>query len=259
MIKYIEGNLFESNAQVLVNTVNTDGVMGKGIAKTFKEIYPIMFEKYKSFCENGQLDVGMLYLYKTDNKWILNFPTKTSWKKQSRLEYIEKGLEKFVDTYNEKNINSIAFPQLGCGNGNLDWKDVKPIMEKYLGDLPINVEIYVKIFENIPEHLETKYIKTILGDKKSYIDFHDFVMYFGNDLLSIDGMSEHLAFIHTRVVDGDAITRTDIENIIMDINKSKEIFDVIKNMPYFKKVIINGEPGVRIKKDLELKQVRIDL
>ncbi len=145
MIKDIEGNLFESNEQVLVNTVNTEGVMGKGIAKTFKDVYPTMFKNYKSFCDNDQFDVGMLYLYKTDNKWILNFPTKTKWKKKSELTYIELGLKKFVDTYEAKKINSIAFPQLGCGNGNLEWNVVKPLMEKYLSDLPIDIEIYKKI------------------------------------------------------------------------------------------------------------------
>ncbi|MCC7430560.1 macro domain-containing protein, partial [bacterium] len=80
MINYIKGSLFESPAKVLVNTVNTVGAMGKGIAKTFKLLYPEMFEAYQKLCENKQFKVGELWLYKTPNKWILNFPTKKHWK-----------------------------------------------------------------------------------------------------------------------------------------------------------------------------------
>jgi len=80
MITFVKGNLFESPAKVLVNTVNTVGVMGKGIAKTFKEIYPDMFKEYQGFCEKGQFKIGQLWLYTTKHKWILNFPTKKQWR-----------------------------------------------------------------------------------------------------------------------------------------------------------------------------------
>ena len=85
MLMYIEGNIFESPAQVLVNTVNTVGVMGKGIALKFKKIYPEMYKNYRYYCENKQFNMGNLYLYKTPGKWVLNFPTKINWRNPSKL------------------------------------------------------------------------------------------------------------------------------------------------------------------------------
>ena len=154
MITYVTGNLFTSPAQVLVNTVNTVGVMGKGIAKEFKKIYPEMFEEYRELCEKKQLDIGSLFLYKTSNKWILNFPTKKHWRSPSRPEYIEKGLQKFAAKYADANIHSIAFPPLGCGNGELDFEtQVKPLLEKYLANLPIDAFIYPGLKDPYtPEH-----------------------------------------------------------------------------------------------------------
>ena len=123
MISYIKGNLFTSNAKILVNTVNTVGVMGKGIAADFKRIYPKMFEEYSFRCESKKLDIGNLFLYKTPNKWILNFPTKRHWKSPSKLEYIEEGLKKLVAQANELQLNDIAMPKLGCGNGEIILSD----------------------------------------------------------------------------------------------------------------------------------------
>ncbi len=143
MINYVKMDLFQSPAHVLVNAINTDGVMGKGIAKTFKSIYPEMFKQYQYYCEKDMLAVGKLWVYKTPNKWVLNFPTKIYWRNPSKLEYIEAGLQKFFETYEERGIDSIAFPPLGCGNGGLDWESqVKPLMEKYLKDLPIDIYIH---------------------------------------------------------------------------------------------------------------------
>lgn len=144
MVTYVNGNLFEAPARVLVNTVNTAGVMGKGIALEFKRIYPEMFSRYQHFCETGQLTVGKLYLFKTDYKWVLNFPTKKHWRAPSQLEYIEAGLKKFVCNYADVGITSIAFPALGCGNGELDYDtQVRPLMEDYLNSIPISVFIYL--------------------------------------------------------------------------------------------------------------------
>lgn len=154
MIEYIEGNIFNSPAQVIVNTVNTVGVMGKGLALSFKKRYPKMFEAYKKACDKHQLTIGKLMLYYAPDHWIMMFPTKESWRNPSKLEYLEAGLNKFVTTYAEKKITSIAFPKLGCGNGELSWADVKPVMEKYLRPLPITVYIYVGMdTTQKPEHL----------------------------------------------------------------------------------------------------------
>lgn len=175
MISYIKGNLFTSNAKILVNTVNTVGVMGKGIAADFKRIYPKMFEEYRFRCESKKLDIGNLFLYKTPNKWILNFPTKRHWKSPSKLEYIEEGLKKLVAQANELQLNDIAMPKLGCGNGGLDWEtQVKPLVEKYLKKSPINVSIYDFDKDIIPEHLTKKDIEKWLNSKPKSINFSIF-------------------------------------------------------------------------------------
>lgn len=155
MVEYIEGNIFNSPAQVIVNTVNTVGVMGKGLALSFKKRYPEMFEAYRKTCDKHQLTIGKLMLYYASDHWILMFPTKENWRNPSKIEYLEAGLSKFVSTYADKGITSIAFPKLGCGNGELSWVDVKPIMERYLKPLPITIYIYVGMDSaQAPEHRE---------------------------------------------------------------------------------------------------------
>jgi O-acetyl-ADP-ribose deacetylase (regulator of RNase III) len=153
MLSYVSGNLFESPAQTLVNTVNTVGVMGKGIALTFKTLFPEMFRDYQRLCEQGKLRIGSLHLFPTYSKIILNFPTKEHWRNPSKISYIEAGLETFVSTYEEAGIHSIAFPPLGCGNGELDFSVVRPLMERYLAPLPIRVYMYVPLPRSaVPEH-----------------------------------------------------------------------------------------------------------
>ena len=153
MIRYIEGDIFKSPAQVLVNTVNTVGVMGKGIALEFKKRYPDMFQAYRDICDRRKLKTGSLMLYYEPDHWVLLFPTKENWRNPSRMEYIEAGLAKFCRTYAEKGITSVAFPKLGCGNGELNWSEVQPVMEKYLKDLPIDIYIYLGTGPDpIPEH-----------------------------------------------------------------------------------------------------------
>ncbi len=145
MVKIERGKtIFDSSAQTLVNTINCVGVMGKGLALEFKNRYPAMFDKYKSFCDKGVFKPGVLWIYKAeDGKWILNFPTKIDWKNPSKIEYIEEGLKKFVEIWLEKGITSIAFPLLGCSNGGLNPDEVIPIMEKYLNQCEgLDVTIY---------------------------------------------------------------------------------------------------------------------
>lgn len=176
-ITYVRTNIFESNAQVLVNTVNTVGVMGKGLAKEFKRLYPDMFKQYQQFCENGSLTIGKLHLYKTPNKWILNFPTKKNWRNPSKLEYIEQGLQKFVDNYERLGITSISFPMLGCGNGGLSWdNEVKPLMEKYLNGLPIEVYVHIDKHDALkPEHTNQAEIDRWLHGEAKYLSSIEFI------------------------------------------------------------------------------------
>ena len=143
-ITIINGNIFNTKSQTIVNTVNCVGVMGKGIALVFKLRYPSMFKLYQDYCKQNLISVGKLWIYKGEptKPWVLNFPTKTHWKLPSQYEYIEKGLKKFVETYKEKGITSIAFPLLGAFNGGLDKDKVMAIMMSYLSQCDIPVEIY---------------------------------------------------------------------------------------------------------------------
>ena len=147
MIEIKKGNIFTTECQTIVNTVNCVGVMGAGIAYEFKLRYPEMFNKYKNFCDDGLINIGNLWIYKLDNSStgfneVLNFPTKDHWKYPTKEEYLEKGLQKFLDTYTSKNIKSIAFPLLGASKGGMREEDTIKIMKKYLSQCDIPVEIW---------------------------------------------------------------------------------------------------------------------
>lgn len=101
-----------------------------------------MFREYRDLCEARALRIGNLHLWRSDTRWVLNFPTKTTWKLPSKIEYIEHGLQKFVAAYKDLGITSVSFPPLGCGNGNLNWEDVRPLMERYLARVSIPVYIH---------------------------------------------------------------------------------------------------------------------
>lgn len=133
-------NIFTSTAQVLVNPVNTVGVMGKGLALQIKQKYPDVYKAYKKACIQNQLTVGKLQLVPIeDNKFILNFPTKIHWKNKSDYSYITLGLDKLVKCYKSKNITSIAFPKIGCGCGGLNWTLVKSLIIKHLQNTDLTV------------------------------------------------------------------------------------------------------------------------
>lgn len=136
------GNIFTTKCQTIVNTINCVGVMGAGIAYEFRLREPKMFEKYKELCSQKSIDIGILWIYKTDKYNILNFPTKYDWKYPSKEEYLHKGLQKFVDTYKQKNITSVAFPLLGADRGGIPAQKSQAIMEQYLSQCDIDVEIW---------------------------------------------------------------------------------------------------------------------
>lgn len=146
MIHYVTYGIFESDAHTLVNPVNTVGVMGAGLALEFKRMFPEVFKEYKIMCDLGFFDIGELLVYRTDiGKIIVNFPTKRHWNRPSEIEYIEKGLRRFVEMSYSWNFESVSFPMLGCGNGGLDFEaQVKPLMEKFLPKLDLDVFVHVK-------------------------------------------------------------------------------------------------------------------
>ncbi|MBL8635929.1 MAG: macro domain-containing protein [Myxococcales bacterium] len=143
MLKALIGDLFLSDSQTLVNTVNCVGVMGKGVALEFKKRFPALFEDYAARCARQQVRLGEPYLYVGDGgKRVVNFPTKGHWRSPSRLADIEQGLDFFVQHYADWGIESIAFPPLGCGNGGLTWAEVGPLMYRKLAQLPIDIKVY---------------------------------------------------------------------------------------------------------------------
>lgn len=146
MINYAEGNLLKANTEALVNTVNCVGVMGKGIALQFKQAYPANFKLYEKACKEDNVKLGQMLIVEigqTKNpRYIINFPTKQHWKAKSRLSDIESGLKALVDEIKQRKIKSVALPALGCGNGGLEWNEVKPLIEKAFESL-VDVEFII--------------------------------------------------------------------------------------------------------------------
>lgn len=147
MITYTTGDLFEAQTEAIVNTVNTVGVMGKGIALQFKNRFPENYLTYKKACEQDLLKIGDLLITENNSlffKYIINFPTKKHWRNPSKYEYVEKGLDTLIEELKIRNIKSVALPPLGAGNGKLEWEKVKVILNEKLKKLP---EVEFIIFE----------------------------------------------------------------------------------------------------------------
>ncbi len=143
MINFITGNLLESNAECLINTVNCEGYMGKGIAYQFKLKYPNNNRDYIKACKSGELKVGKLHYFKEDNKIIVNFPTKDRWRQKSKIEYIIDGMDSLVNLLPTLKVKSIAIPPLGCGNGGLEWNDVKSLIVTKLSEIKDKYDFYI--------------------------------------------------------------------------------------------------------------------
>lgn len=163
MIHYKIGNLLESEAEALVNTVNTIGVMGKGIALQFKNTFPNNFRVYQKACKNNEVQIGKLLITEEESlllgkKIIINFPTKTNWRLPSEFSYIESGLIDLVREIKDRKIKSIAIPPLGAGNGGLDWNKVKLILEKHLSSVDCDIYIY-EPSKSIQEVLKKERVK----------------------------------------------------------------------------------------------------
>ena len=270
MIKYIKGDLFHSPAKILVNTVNTVGVMGKGIALEFRKQYPEMFYRYKQLCEEGKLDIGNLFLWRKEKKWVLLFPTKRHWRNPSKIEYIESGLQKLAENWDKLGADSIAFPRLGCGNGGLDWNDVRPLMEKYLRNLPLQIYVYVDNFKDPePEHLQVSEIERWLSGENEVEGYERFKVQL-KDILKNDKSILLTDAIQAKLkIEEELQTNCDREgeaikdlrlcsfwNYVRDAgvvvedeipleykNFSKVLLQIMKNLDYVQPIIIsdNGE------------------
>ncbi len=158
MIEVVTGNLLDAPVEALVNTVNTVGVMGKGLALEFRQRFPTNFRAYAAACRQGEVQVGRMFVMEMQStrqlfapggegaaepRYIINFPTKQHWRDPSRLEYVRNGLVALAEEIHSRQLRSIAIPPLGCGNGGLDWKDVRPLIERALQPFP---EVRVLLF-----------------------------------------------------------------------------------------------------------------
>jgi O-acetyl-ADP-ribose deacetylase (regulator of RNase III)/uncharacterized protein YwgA len=163
-MKILIGDILESKAQTLINTVNCVGIMGKGIALEFKNHFPEMFKDYVKKCERKEVKPGVPYLFKTlIPPQIVNFPTKDHWKSVARIGDIERGLQYLLSHYKEWGITSIAFPPLGCGSGQLQWKTVGPLIYRYANQMDIPVEMYAP-YGTPPRELTVEFLSKAVQD-----------------------------------------------------------------------------------------------
>ena len=165
MIRYTQGNLLEADVDALINTVNTVGVMGKGIALMFKERFPKNMKEYAAACKEKQVETGTMFITDTGEmmgpKWIVNFPTKRHWRAKSQMEWVIDGLDDLRRFIVDKQVRSIAIPPLGAGNGGLNWQDVKPHIEAALADLEgVDILVYepTSKYQNVAK---SKGVKTL--------------------------------------------------------------------------------------------------
>ena len=162
MITEVNGNLLTADVDALVNTVNTVGVMGKGIAYQFRRAFPAMFDEYRQAAKAGEIHLGRMHIWRneglTSPRYVINFPTKRHWKSPSRLADIESGLADLTKVLSNLDIRSVAVPPLGCGNGGLNWNDVEPIILKAFASLPnLDVRLYLPAgAPSAPEMLERR-------------------------------------------------------------------------------------------------------
>jgi O-acetyl-ADP-ribose deacetylase (regulator of RNase III) len=147
VIEHHRGDLLSADAEALVNTVNTVGVMGKGVALQFRKAFPENYRAYQRACKRDELQPGRMFVFETRQvtgpRLIINFPTKQHWRGKARMEYIDEGLVDLVSVLRRYEVLSIALPPLGCGNGGLRWEEVRPRIEAALTPLTgIRVALY---------------------------------------------------------------------------------------------------------------------
>ena len=170
-MKFTTGNILTSHSEAIINTVNTYGIMGKGIALAFKRSFPDNYKTYRKAFENGELSVGKMFVHKTDllsPKYIINFPTKKHWRNKSKMSYISSGLDDLIDVIETNNIESISIPPLGCGLGGLNWTEVKKLIVDKLGVLDkVDVTIYEPGYQSAVK--KTKSVSSLTPTRAMYL------------------------------------------------------------------------------------------
>ena len=185
-IKFKHGDMFQEPTHAIVNTVNCVGVMGKGVALEFKKRWPDNFEAYRKVCRDKKLVPGHMFVFDRGGlvsdgpRFLINFPTKNNWRSKSKISYIKEGLDDLIRVINNEDIKSISIPPLGCGNGGLDWEEVKSIIiEKLISLSKVNIIVFSPKEDNdIPEHIpnnikmtfERALLLKVLNDLEAYFD-----------------------------------------------------------------------------------------
>lgn len=186
-ITFKKGDMFVEPVDAIVNTVNCVGVMGKGVALEFKKRWPANYKFYKKACDSKELEPGKMLIFDNQElfpsdgpRYLVNFPTKSHWRSKSKLSYVDDGLDALVEKINEYNIRSIAIPPLGCGNGGLDWKEVKSLITSKLGNLEsVNIVVFAPwssddepefSHANFPMTFERAILLKAIGDLEGYFD-----------------------------------------------------------------------------------------
>lgn len=147
-VEIVHSSVFETRAKVIVNTINTVGVMGAGLAQEFRLRYPDMYADYTARFDTGELAIGRPYLYRESTPWIINFPTKKHWRQPSKLSWVEQGLRSLVGLPDVSEFESVALPLLGCGKGGLDRNEVETMMRKHLEGAPF--DYYLCLDDAVP-------------------------------------------------------------------------------------------------------------
>lgn len=269
MFIFKSGNLFDeiNNVEAIINTVNCVGVMGKGIALEFKKRYPINLINYEKSCKNKELKPGKMLTVINDSnispKYIINFPTKLHWKNPSKIEYIAQGLDALKLEIKKYSLKSIAMPALGCGNGGLDWNQVKPIIINKLSDLPdVKFYIYEPNVNKISSETKIKITKPralllLLIDHYNNSAFKQQVTYEEVNRLAFLaqslGAKLNLNFKETRLGPYD----TNLNKLLLALSKNEyiQIEKTSKNINYIQVNIKKFKQKKSTLKDIEIKKL----
>jgi O-acetyl-ADP-ribose deacetylase (regulator of RNase III) len=242
-MSYIEkrGNIFNTKAMAVVNTVNCVGVMGKGIALEFKLRYPDMFMEYQKICFRKLLNPGQILPYRKSTPWVLNFAIKDDWKDPSKEVWIEETLSKFCNSYKQLGITSVAFPWMGAMNGGISIETIKSMTRKYLKDLDdIEIEVY-EYDTSVPDPLynnliKVKEIPTNHLSEKSNIQERYWIKIL--DLLNKDKVNSLYELCHYKINEKRVIGKTNIERLyhfvtnietIIAANPKSDVINLLEN------------------------------
>lgn len=282
MLELRKGNIFDTDTHALVNPVNTEGIMGKGLAYQFKIKYPLNFKKYFESCQNKNFDIGTDLVYTKENdKIVINFPTKRSWKENSKIEYIITGLLKLEELIIKENITSISIPPLGAGNGKLDWELVKKqiiLFEERLRNKNIKIVIYEPTLNEIKlgkghllllkvilrsydlgikkEEIDDFILQklTYLGDKNNYFKFQKQLKGPFSKLINIfyKELREYSKITQTRIRDIETELEKKMisENLKIEEEQIKSGIELYKKMKTFYKLSAKNKLEIEDKMEL---------